>query len=225
MMNVAIIVAGGSGKRFGSEIPKQFLKLGGKPLIFHTLEKFENCPAIDEIILVLASDKIGYFYSLPEKSKFKKPVKIVAGGKIRAESVLNGLKAISENCQIVVVHDGARPFVSGEEISQTVAAAQAHGAACLTAKITDTVKEISPSGKIIGTINREKLRRALTPQAFHFEILQKAFAENDLKESVTDECLLVEKLGYPIFAVEGNPKNIKITTREDFLLAEILLKS
>lgn len=225
-MNVAIVVAGGSGKRFGSELPKQFLVLGGKPMIFHTLEKFENCPAIDEIILVLASDKIGYFRSLPETQKLKKLVKIIAGGKTRAESVFNGLQAVPENCQIVVVHDGARPFVSGEEISQTVAAAQAHGAACLTVKITDTVKEISTSGEIIGTINRDKLRRALTPQAFRLEILQKAFAaEADLSASVTDECLLVEKLGYSVFAVEGNPKNIKITTREDFLLAEFFLKS
>lgn len=225
-MNIAIVVAGGSGKRFGSELPKQFLVLGGKPMIFHTLEKFENCPTIDEIILVLASDKIGYFRSLPETQKLKKPVKIIAGGKTRAESVFNGLQAVPENCQIVVVHDGARPFVSGEEISQIVAAAQAHGAACLTAKITDTVKEISMSGKIIGTINRDKLRRALTPQAFRLEILQKAFAaEADLSASVTDECLLVEKLGYSVFAVEGNPKNIKITTREDLLLAEFFLKS
>jgi 2-C-methyl-D-erythritol 4-phosphate cytidylyltransferase len=223
-MNFAIIVAAGSGTRFGGATPKQFLEIGGKPLLIHTIEKFENCPAIDEIILVISMDEIANFFAILEKFNFTKLNKIVAGGKTRAESVSNGLDAIeSDSLEVVAVHDGARPFVSIEEITATIEKAQLMGAACLVAPVTDTIKEVA-DGKIVQTIERTRLRRALTPQAFRFEILQKAFADADLSEAATDECFLVEKLGYEIATVEGSAKNIKITTREDWDLAEILLK-
>src|SRR5215213_1532864 len=120
-MNVAIIVAAGSGTRFGDDRPKQFLEIGGKPLLIHTLEKFENCPAIDEIILVLATHEIANFKIFGEKFKLTKLKKIVAGGGTRAASVYHGLQACDKNsAQIVAVHDGARPFVSCAEIAATV---------------------------------------------------------------------------------------------------------
>ncbi len=223
-MNIAIIVAAGSGTRFGGDRPKQFLEIHGKPLLIHTLEKFENCAAIDEIVLVLSSGEIPNVINDFEKFKLTKLKKLVAGGKTRAESVFNGLQAIeNEMVGIVAVHDGARPFVSVEEITATVEKAKKTGAACLVGLVTDTIKEVR-DGEIVSTIERTKLRRAQTPQAFRFEILQKAFENADLSEAATDECFLVERTGQKISTVEGSARNIKITTREDWELAEILLK-
>ncbi len=223
-MNSAIIVAAGSGTRFGTKTPKQFLEILGKPLIIHTLERFESCPAIDEIILVLSAEEIANFRRTSEKYNLKKLEKIISGGKTRAASVLKGLNAIeSQRCTIVAVHDGARPLVSVGEISVTIKKAKETGAACLVAAVADTIKEVV-DGKIVGTIDRSNLRRALTPQCFRYEILKRAFAENEISEIITDECFLVEKLGYEIAIVEGSAQNIKITSQEDFVFAENLLK-
>jgi 2-C-methyl-D-erythritol 4-phosphate cytidylyltransferase len=224
-MNVAIIVAAGSGTRFGSIVPKQFHEILGKPLLIHTLERFEFCAAIDEIVLVLSAEEIENFRDIAEKYKLKKLSVIASGGKTRAASVLNGLNSIaSESPEIVAVHDGARPLVTIEEIAKTIETARDAGAACLVAPVTDTIKEVS-GGKIVGTIDRTKLRRALTPQCFRYEILKRAFTSaNAIGETVTDECLLVEKLGYEICVVEGSAKNVKVTTPEDFILAESLLR-
>jgi len=222
-MNIAIIVAAGSGTRFGAERAKQFLEIFGKPLIIYTLERFESCPTIDEIILVLPAVEIENFQKTVDKYNLKKLVKIVAGGKSRAESVFNGLDSIdSKRTEIVAVHDGARPLVSSEEISRTIEKARETGAACLVAAVTDTIKEVR-DGRISNTIDRKQLRRALTPQAFRYEILKRAFETADLSEAITDECSLVEKLGYEVLVVEGSAQNIKITTREDFALAEVFL--
>lgn len=222
-MNTAIIVAAGSGTRFGGDVPKQFLEIGGKSLIVHTIEKFEKCTEIDEIILVLSAEEVENFNFDKEKFRLNKLKKIVAGGTTRAESVWNGLSAIDEKtAQIIAVHDGARPLVSVEEIAQTVSKANKSGAACLVASVTDTIKEISDR-KIVRTVDRNTLRRALTPQCFSYEILKKAFENADLSESATDECFLVEQLGYEISVVEGSAKNIKITHREDFIFAENIL--
>lgn len=223
-MNIAIIVAAGSGTRFGAEMPKQFLEICGKPLLIYTLERFEECPQIDEIVLVLASEEIEKFQQTLEKFNLKKLVKIIAGGKTRAESVRNALNSLDENkTETVAVHDGARPLVSSEEIAQTIEKARETGASCLVGKVTDTIKRIA-NGKIIETIDRENLRRAQTPQTFRFKILQKAFAPKNFDSAATDECFLVEKAGFEIAFTEGSAKNIKITTREDFALAEIFLK-
>ncbi|MDQ3711914.1 MAG: 2-C-methyl-D-erythritol 4-phosphate cytidylyltransferase, partial [Acidobacteriota bacterium] len=218
-----IVVAAGSGTRFGAEKPKQFLEILGKPLIIHTLERFESCPSIDEIVLVLPAVEIENFQKTVEKYNLKKLVKTVAGGKSRAESVFNGLNSIdSQQTKIVAVHDGARPLVSSEEITRTIEKARETGAACLVAEVTDTIKEVR-DGKIVGTIDRKLLRRALTPQTFRYEILKRAFETADLSEAITDECFLVEKLGYEISIVEGSAQNIKITTQKDFALAKIFL--
>jgi 2-C-methyl-D-erythritol 4-phosphate cytidylyltransferase len=223
LMNVAIIVAAGSGTRFGTKTPKQFLEIGGKPLLIHTLERFEFCSAVDEIVLVLSAGEIKNFRIAAEKFNLKKLSKIISGGETRAASVLNGFNIIESSAKIIAVHDGARPLVTAEEITKTVEKARETGAACLVANVTDTIKEVV-DGKIIKTIDRTKLKRALTPQCFRYEILKRAFAENEIGENATDECFLVEKLGYEIAVVEGSARNIKITTPEDFVLAESLLK-
>lgn len=223
-MNTAIIAAAGSGTRFGADEPKQFLEIHGKPLLIHTLAPFESCAAIDEIILVLAAAEIDKFQIQIEKYNLVTPVKLVAGGQTRAASVLNGLNAAdAEKCEIVAVHDGARPLVSLEEISETIERAKETGAACLVAPVTDTIKEIE-NGKITRTVDRAHLRRALTPQAFRYEILKRAFEESRDLSGATDECFLVEKLGYEIAVVEGSAKNIKVTNREDAAIVEKFLK-
>ncbi len=224
-MNIAIIVAAGTGSRFAARQPKQFTGILGKPLIIHTLEKFEACPAVDEIVLVLSVDGCGEFAKLDGHHVIKKLRAVATGGKTRAESVRNGLAKIdASTSNIVAVHDGARPLVTVDEITRTIEKAVETGAACLVGELTDTIKEIDGDA-IIGTIDRRKLRRALTPQAFRYDILSKAFENADLNENITDECYLVERLGIKIAAVEGSSRNIKITRPEDLTLAEMFLKN
>ena len=221
-MNTAIIVAAGSGSRFGSAIPKQFADLCGKPVIIHTLERFEFCEAIDKIVLVLSESGVEQFQISNFRSEITKLEKIVKGGATRTESVRNGLVAVDPSTEIVAVHDGARPLVTSGEIARTVAKAAETGAACLVAEVTDTIKKIA-DGHIAGTIDRNTLRRALTPQAFRYDLLKRAFDDVNLNDSVTDECYLVEKLGVKISIVEGNANNIKITRSQDILFAESVI--
>jgi len=217
MKTAAIIVAAGSGSRFGSETPKQFLEINGKPVIAHTLERFETAPSIDSIFLVLAPELAASF----DDSPYSKVMSVVPGGPSRARSVLNGLERVFPDTEFVVVHDGARPLVAVEEIESTIAKAKETGAACLVAPVTDTIKSIR-GGEIAATLDRDKLRRALTPQAFKIEVLRAAFENADL-DAATDECYLVEKLGHPIAIVEGSLRNIKITHPEDMILAKALI--
>jgi 2-C-methyl-D-erythritol 4-phosphate cytidylyltransferase len=221
-MNTAIIVAAGSGERFKSEVPKQFLQINGKPVIVHTIERISEAPSIDSIILVLAEDRAAEFNA--RRAEFPKVTAVVAGGSSRAGSVLNGLNAVPEGCEIVAVHDGARPLISIDEIERVVAKAKETGAACLVAPVTDTIKSIR-GGEIAATLDRDKLRRAVTPQAFKVELLKRAFELADLDGSATDDSYLVEKLGHPVAVVEGGSANIKITHREDLVLAEALMRN
>lgn len=223
-MNTAIIVAAGSGNRFNSKTPKQFAEILGKPIIIHTLEKFEACGDVSQIVLVLPAMEIADLESEIQKFGLKKIKRIVAGGASRAESVRNGLDAADPTTDVVAVHDGVRPLVSIDEITATIEKAQETGAACLVAVVTDTIKQVF-DGKITGTLDRTKLRRAMTPQAFRYDILRKAVDQEILDSDVTDECMLVEKLGYPIAYVDGSSRNIKITHPEDGILAEALLRT
>ena len=223
-MTTAIIVAAGSGQRFGGETPKQFVEICGRPLICHTLAKFEACADIDRILLVLSISGLVTFAALRVDSEFSKLTGVVEGGATRAESVLKGLEAAeAAGDDVIVVHDGARPFVSPGDISAVVARASQTGAACLVAEIPDTVKKVDGQ-KITGTIDRSTLRRALTPQAFRYEVLARAFehAGADLTKA-TDESSLVEQLGVPVAAVEATSQNIKLTQPDDLILAEAIL--
>lgn len=220
-MNTAIIVAAGSGERFGSELPKQFLEINGKPVIEHTIDRLSAAPSVDSIVLVLSADRIVAFEG--RREQFPKITSIVAGGRSRAESVVNGLKAVPDACEIVAIHDGARPLVSVDEIERVIAKAKEFGAACLVAPVTDTIKSIRGS-EISETLDRDNLRRALTPQAFRIDVLRRAFELAELNGVVTDDSRLVEMLGHPVAFVEGSSANIKITHREDLILAEALLR-
>ena len=220
MKTTAIIVGAGTGSRFQSETPKQFLEIAGKPVIVHAIERFGSAPSVDTLVVVVASEHVTRLAGI----HLSKPVRIVTGGATRAESVSNGLAAVENDVEIVAVHDGARPFVSVDEIERTIAKAKEFGAACLVASVTDTIKTIQ-GDEISGTLDRDKLRRALTPQVFKIEVLRRAFENADLNDAVTDECYLVEKLGLPIAFVEGSGRNIKITHPEDLVLLEAMAKT
>jgi 2-C-methyl-D-erythritol 4-phosphate cytidylyltransferase len=224
-MNVAIIAAAGQGTRIGGSRAKQFLELAGTPIIIHTLRSFELCEAIQEIILVLPAQDTAGFLAIAKKHRLRKLSKIVPGGTTRAESVLKGLLAVrSATAEIIAVHDGVRPFVTVDEINQTVKAAEVNEAAILVAAVTETIKEVS-TGIVAKTLTRTALRRALTPQCFRFELLRRAYEQVDvLDPELTDESSLVERLGVKVTIVEGSSRNIKITNQEDLALGEALLK-
>ena len=200
--------------------------MGGIPIIIHALRQFERCKQINEIITVLPAEETAGFQSLTQKYELRKVARAVAGGETRAQSVLRGLNAITE-AEIVAVHDGVRPFVTPGEIDQVVRAATASGAAIVVAPVADTIKEIE-DGHVTRTLRRANLRRALTPQCFRYDLLKRAYDQLAQVEAegidVTDDSLLVERLGVEIVAVEGSARNIKITQAEDLALAEAILK-
>jgi 2-C-methyl-D-erythritol 4-phosphate cytidylyltransferase len=224
-MNVAIIVAAGQGTRMGGERAKQFLELAGIPIIIHTLKAFERCEVIQEIIVVLAAAESAAFLSLAGKYGLQKLSKVVPGGITRCESVWHGLQAVrAATADVVAVHDGVRPLVTPDEISRTVAAATVHEAAVLVAPTTDTIKEVMDD-RIVRTLNRKQLRRALTPQCFRFSLLRRAYEGADvMNPELTDDSALVERLGHKVAIVEGSSRNIKITTLEDLAMAEAIMK-
>lgn len=209
----------------GGKRAKQFLELAGIPIIFHTLRRFEECEAIQEIILVLPTSDAAGFLALAPGQGIRKLTRVVPGGDTRAESVLRGLQAVrTATVEIVAVHDGVRPFVTCDEIDKTVAAAKEHGAAVLVGSVTDTIKEVD-GDLIVRTLNRSVLRRALTPQCFRYELLRRAYQQVDFSDpELTDESVLVERLGQKIKVVEGSSRNIKITRREDLAIGEVMLR-
>jgi len=223
-MNIAIIAAAGTGSRMASDRPKQFLQLAGTPIIFHTLKPFELCDSIHEVIVVLPAEESAEFLAQAGKRGLRKLARVVPGGTTRADSVKRGLQAIrAATAEIVAVHDGVRPFVTVEEIAETIEAAQRDGAAILATPATDTIKLIEGTS-VAKTLERSKLRQALTPQCFRYDLLRRAYDQADVSDpSLTDESVLVERLGHSVTIVEGSARNIKITTRRDLLLAEALL--
>jgi len=225
-MNIAIIAAAGAGTRMASDRPKQFLLLAGTPVIVHTLKAFEQCDSIHEVIVVLPAEQSAGFLSMAGKYGLRKLARVVPGGATRAESVKRGLMSVrAATAEIVVVHDGVRPFVTVDEIDRTIGAARENGAAILVAPVTDTIKEVR-NHAVMKTLDRTGLRRALTPQCFRYELLKQAYQAADVNDpSLTDESALVEQLGHRVSVVEGSARNIKITTLEDLEIAEALLRS
>lgn len=224
-MNVAIIAAAGTGSRMGGNRAKQFLELAGIPIIIRTLQPFERCADIHEIIIVLPPQQSAGFLDLAADQGLRKLSRVVAGGLSRAESVQRGLAAVrSPTTQIVTVHDGVRPFVTPDEISRTIAVAAEHGAAVLVAPVTNTIKRVQDDA-VVETLDRGQLRHALTPQSFQYNLLRRAFDGVNISDrDLTDESVLVERLGQRVKVVEGSSRNIKITTPEDLAIAEVLLQ-
>ena len=226
-MNVAIIAAAGQGARMGSKRAKQFLELDGVPVIIHTLQRFQDCADIDQVVVVLPEKDVKRFPALARKHGLTKVTNCIAGGNTRGQSVKLGLDSISQEVSIVAVHDGVRPFVTPDEISRTIEAARRERAAILVAPVTDTIKFLSKEKESVGTtLTRRSLCRALTPQCFQYKTLRDAFKNSAWRkhpEFFTDESMLLERK-MKVAVVEGNPRNIKITTPEDIGMAEIILK-
>lgn len=221
----AIIVAAGKGNRIGTELPKQFLKLCSKPILYYTLEKFSSNPKIDQIILVIARE----YLDSPElkaaipPSINNKSFQIVAGGATRQDSVKNGLDSISDKNGIVLVHDGVRPFVTDQIINENIIECREAGAVLTAFPVADTLKKVD-GNYVLNTIDRSNIWKAQTPQTFRFDILEKAFKKaEDQGLEATDEAGLVEGL-HRVRLVKGHQNNFKITHKEDLTLARALIK-
>ena len=222
----AVIVAAGEGKRMGGDVPKPLLSLAGRPLILHTLSRFAASQA-RKVILVVPEKERRKFESLVQGNRELSGIECVlqAGGPRRQDSVNEGLKRVDKDCEIVVVHDAARPLVAPALIDRSIEAARKEGAAVVGVPIKDTIKFVSPEHRVESTPPRDSLWEIQTPQAFRVEILREAHrrAEREGIEA-TDDAMLVERLGRNVFVLEGDRSNLKITTPEDLLLAEALLR-
>lgn len=218
----AIILAGGKGKRMGSDISKQFITVNGKPILYYTLSKFLKCKDIENIILVLPKDEIQYCVKEILEKYSLKVNKIIEGGKERQESVYNGLKACSDS-SIVLIHDGARPFVSENIIRNGIRYASKYGAAAPGVMPKDTIKIKNSEGFSIQTPNRENLVAVQTPQVFKWSTIMECHEKIKRdKIVVTDDTMVIEMYGHKVYLYEGEYNNIKVTTQEDLLIAEYL---
>lgn len=227
MKTVAVIPAGGAGKRLKSHIAKQYLMLDHLPVMVHTLKVFQDSPEIDEIILALPPEDLVHIrQELAEKYNLTKLAHAIAGGNERQDSVKNCLDIISDECGMVVIHDAVRPFVTEELIFHVINAAKETGAAIVGVKAKDTIKEVNTDHVIGSTIPRNNLWLAQTPQAFDFKLLKEAYSLAR-KENYygTDDASLVERMGKEVIMVESSYDNIKITTHEDMLMANAIIKN
>ncbi len=223
-MNTAIILAGGKGKRMGYSISKQFIELKGKPILYYTLKKYIDSKHIDNIILVLPKDEIEYCKKNILEKYSLKVNKIVEGGKERQDSVYNGLIAIDKS-DIVLIHDGARPFTSERIIEEGVELARKYGAAAPGVMPKDTIKIKNSEGISIETPNRETLVAIQTPQIFNYNIILECHKKIQVSgDIVTDDTMVVEKYGHKVYLYDGEYTNIKVTTPEDLVLAEKLVE-
>jgi len=224
---VAVVPAGGTGKRMGAGTPKQFLMLGGVPIMLHSLRALERAPSVSEVVLVVPKqEQTRALVEVVEQYGLKKVKKVVAGGATRQESVHCGLNETGEDVEIVVVHDAVRPFVTAELIEQSIEAARRLGGAIVAVPMKDTPKQVGPDALIRQTLDRHELWLAQTPQTFRRALLVEAYgkAETD-RVHVTDDAALVERLGHQVGIVPGTWENIKITTSEDLVVAEAILAS
>lgn len=221
----AVIVGAGEGRRMGATVRKQFTKVGGKPIIAYTLEMFENSVQIDHIVAVVPKDAVDWVREeVVEAYGFRKIRAVVYGGETRQESVLNGLKALKEKTEIVLIHDAVRPLVSETLIRRVIDAARKTGAAITAVPARDTVKKVE-SGQIVGTLDRRLLWFAQTPQSFRYHIIlgaHKRALEDHLQ--ATDDASLVENYGTKVAVAVGSYSNLKITSPEDMPLFEYFLR-
>ena len=221
----AIVVAGGSGSRMGTSTKKQYLKIKDKEILVYTVECFQNMPEIQEIVVVTGKEDITYVEKLLKDTyKLNKVSYIVAGGKERQDSVYNGIQAADEKSDYLVIHDGARPLITKEVVRAGLDMAYAHRASIIAVPVKDTIKLVSKDGKVEATPDRSSLWSVQTPQIFEKELI--IHAHEYAKEhglSVTDDSMLVEAIGVPVYIVEGEYTNIKITTPEDLIIAEKML--
>lgn len=226
MKVIALIPAAGMGKRMGADINKQYLLLADKPIVAHTLSLFENAPFVDDIYLIVPEEEFPYCQEeVLQRYSFTKIRKLVPGGAERQYSVLNGLRAVENaaDADVVIIHDGVRPFVPLSVLERAIAGAKSFDGVLAAVPVKDTVK-VAENSIVTDTPAREKLWLAQTPQVFRYEVIRAAheiaWAEGFLG---TDDASLVERLGKEVHIIPGDYRNIKITTREDLMLAEAFL--
>jgi len=219
---VAIILAGGSGSRMKSEISKQRMLLLGRTVLYHSVHAFDACPDIDSIIVVSRESELEAVRD-ELSNNVSKPLIVVSGGKSRAESAKNGFLAVPEGTTLVAFHDAARCLISPADISRVIDAAGDFGASTAVALVHDTIKVVDDNGFVKGTLDRGSLRRAMTPQAFSYELYRTALLAAEDLSAVTDDNMLVEAIGGKIKSVLVSSDNIKITEMADLEYAEFLM--
>ena len=227
-MNIAVIFAGGSGKRMRSgDIPKQFLEIKGKPIIIHTLELFEQNSNIDAIVIACKEDWIDNLKDLIAKFGISKVRSIVPGGKTGQLSIYNGLKAAEEidSNAVVLIHDGVRPLIDQKVIDDNIASVKKHGSAITTSVVTETILVVSEAEEIETVPDRSRSRVAKAPQSFYLQDVlaahNRALAEG--RDDFIDTCTMMKYYGHKLFLVDGPYENIKITTPDDYLICKILI--
>ena len=226
MKAVAVIPAAGEGKRIGTGISKPYLLLGNKPILAHTLEIFEKCDFIGEIIVVTNKSDKELCRSILQKYGLRKVKEMVSGGARRSHSVCRGLKRVKSNCDIVVIHDGVRPFITRGMIRRSVEGAKRYGACVVGVPAIDTIKRSKEGGFVEKTLKRRGLWLIQTPQTFKYKLLLESYlrAEKNGFVGATDDSSLVEKMGHRVKLIKGSYDNFKITTPQDLLAAEVVLK-
>lgn len=218
MLRYVLIVAGGKGLRMGAELPKQFLPIGGKPILMHTLEAFRECDSSMKIILVLPFEQQTFWKQLCEEHRFTVEHMVADGGETRFHSVKNGL-ALVTTPGLVGVHDGVRPFVSSQVIKRCYELAVMYKAVVPVVDIVETVREVTTEGN--HTVDRNNYKLVQTPQVFDVELLKQAYSQA-YTSFFTDDASVVEAMGIPVFLTEGNRENIKITTPFDLKIGGAL---
>ncbi len=223
----ALIVSAGKGHRFMGEKKKQFYLLANKPILAHTLDKFEACPLVHSILLVVGEEDMDYsLKEIVEKYQYKKVSQIIPGGKRRQESVKNGLDLLPKNTEVVVIHDGVRPLVTREMIEESIRSAMRFRAVVFAMPVKETIKVAHSDGTVLRTLERESLWQVQTPQSFQVDLIKKAYTKAFEDGFMgTDDASLVERLGEKVYILPGAYANIKITTPEDLLLAKFLLQA
>lgn len=218
----AVVLAAGVGSRMCSEVAKQRMYVGGMSVLRRSVLAFDNCPDISSIVVVIREDDEAF--AKDELAAIEKPLRIVRGGRYRAESAKLGFLAIPEDTELVAIHDAARMLITPAAISSVIDAAAIYGAASAVSAMTDTVKLVDDNGYIGSTVSRESLRVAQTPQVFDVELYNKALSSVALGEYITDDNMLMEHIGVSVKAVDVECENIKITTKKDISYAEFVLK-
>jgi 2-C-methyl-D-erythritol 4-phosphate cytidylyltransferase len=223
MSTLAIIPAAGSGVRMGSETPKQFLALDGVPIFIHTLRKFAASDVVNDVLLALRPEEIARAQTEIDRESFATPPRLTVGGSSRQQTVAMALALAPSETEIVIVHDAVRPFVEPEMIHRIVEAARKHGAAIFAVPTVDTVKQVEHQ-VITGTIPRERIALAQTPQAFRYDLIHEAFERAEAEGfHGTDESSLIEHLGGKVAVLMGSDRNIKITKPSDLPLARLYI--
>lgn len=227
MTNIAIILAGGSGSRLSKDIPKQFMLVNGKQIIEYAIDTFEQCTRIDEICIVSKSDYLEHVKTLVQRNGYKKIKKVLAGGKERYDSSLAAINAYTDNSLNLLFHDAARPLVSERIINDCIDALNTYNAVNVAVKTTDTIIAVDDNGCIDFIPNRASLRNVQTPQCFKLGTIRKAYelAMKDPNFTATDDCGIVKHYlpQEPIFIVNGDYANIKITHKEDLIILQHLI--